>query len=628
MKVLLFANDLMPFSGLPTSGGGLRCFQLMRGLESHGIEVIPAMPGFTYLAEKFKDKIPENVREYLWNFEDQDQILSRVRPDAVLFASNWDHFNLMRKPDIPLIIDLHGSRLVETAMFGTPESAERKVTVLSQADCLITAGKRQRMYFYGWLVQAGRVPENEHFIRYIPISLSPELPQRKHSTQDPKADTFPIFVSGGGWFPWQNQVSVLSEICNQVKSRNRGSVEIYGTPHKDLAPSPTLLEIERTYEKIKSLSQESNRIRTSDYIAREDLMNRYLEVDIAVELMRYNLERELAFTTRTIEYLWCGLPVIYNNYAEISEHISAYDAGWTLDPDDPTQLKNTLEEVFSSPEICHRKSQNAQKLVMDRFTWDKTIVPLVDFLQHPTIFPPTLPVLGAVHSRPSFLNPQGQQLEVLVPLPTAKFKQRFVIPAENIAAIELSYRIPSNIPKLDSLNICFELRRPNGTLICKRSFPIKNIRQEGQLSLPLPFYRQPGGGEVMDLYLTTEGNAEIREMDNYFLALSCIANANYPLWGRKEIRNSKDTTFAEQQNPSTPYFFETNFAKNSGAEVLALSFLPAEFSQVYQIKMLAKRAVLMVKQGEWKRFFRALRRRLPGLGQKLRDKLTRLIGNG
>src|SRR5262245_43572074 len=95
MKVLLFANDLMPFGQLPTSGGGLRCFQLMRGLQANGVEVVASMPSFTFLAEKHFADIPEEQRDYLWQWGTQDHLVRRVKPDAVLFSSNWDHFNLL-----------------------------------------------------------------------------------------------------------------------------------------------------------------------------------------------------------------------------------------------------------------------------------------------------------------------------------------------------------------------------------------------------------------------------------------------------------------------------------------------------------------------------------------------------
>ena len=78
--------------------------------------------------------------------------------------------------------------------------------------------------------------------------------------------------------------------------------------------------------------------------------------------MSWNLERELAFTTRTIEYLWAGLPVIYNNFSEISEYIKKYNAGWCIDPEDPNELAAILNEILADPHQLIELSMNAQKL--------------------------------------------------------------------------------------------------------------------------------------------------------------------------------------------------------------------------------------------------------------------------
>jgi len=73
-----------------------------------------------------------------------------------------------------------------------------------------------------------------------------------------------------------------------------------------------------------------------------------------------------------VEYLWCGLPVIYNNYAEITDYIREYNAGWIVDPQDREAIATVLE-IFEHPEQVAERSQNAQRLVRERLTWDKTI---------------------------------------------------------------------------------------------------------------------------------------------------------------------------------------------------------------------------------------------------------------
>ena len=56
-------------------------------------------------------------------------------------------------------------------------------------------------------------------------------------------------------------------------------------------------------------------------------------------------------------------------------------------------LLDVLEEIERHPEIVERKGANAQRLVRDHFTWDRTIEPLDAFCRRPTVRPkPTVPL--------------------------------------------------------------------------------------------------------------------------------------------------------------------------------------------------------------------------------------------
>jgi hypothetical protein len=69
------------------------------------------------------------------------------------------------KPDLPGSTSLRdpvSTGICSETMFGNPVSTDHKVRVLGRADCLLSAGRRQRTYFYGWLAQAGRLPRDEH----------------------------------------------------------------------------------------------------------------------------------------------------------------------------------------------------------------------------------------------------------------------------------------------------------------------------------------------------------------------------------------------------------------------------------------------------------------------------------
>lgn len=584
----------MPFGELPTSGGGLRCWHLKKGLEAHGIEVLSSMPAFTFLAEKHWDKIPKEQKELLWHWETQDEILERTKPDAVVFASNWDHYGLSKKPDVPLIIDLHGSRLIETTMWNAPVSTERKVTVLSLADCLLTAGTRQRLYFYGWLLQAGRVPENEHFIRYIPISLDPELPEHNYPNE-------PTIVSGGGWFPWQNQANAIFLSCKKIEDTNMGSIEIYGTPHETQSLSAEEQAIREVFSKVKSLSENNPRINVHGYIGRTDLLEVYKNASVALEVMRYNLERELAFTTRTIEYLWCGLPVIYNHFGEIAGHIRDYDAGWTVDPEKPEQMQSALDEIFSNPALVAKKGRNAQALVKDRFSWDKTILPLVDYLNNPKKQPISEPILGAARARPSFLSPKGASLLIPISANAAPLCQKFIVPAEEIKALEIPISISSEDGVKNISRVTIQVERLNGKVLTRKELLPTELSKSSKVLIEFPLLKRPEGGEELVFSISAKAISDASS-DTPAICLRGLLNAKYPFI------------------PSDVASFSAldSIGNKVQAQCIAFSFLPSQ-SPWYRVRVLFSRAIVMAKRGEWRRIVRAGMKRVPKVVEKVKS---------
>jgi glycosyltransferase involved in cell wall biosynthesis len=604
MKVLLFSNDLMPFGDLPTSGGGLRCFQLMKGLEAHGIEVIASMPGFTYLAEKHFQSIPLEQRELLWHWGTQDEIFERTKPDAVLFASNWDHFNITKTLSVPLIIDLHGSRLIETTMWNNPVSTDHKVRIFSKADCLLCAGRKQRNYFYGWLVQAGRVPADEHFIRYIPVSLSPDQPEHFYPAGE-DADA-PRFVSGGGWFPWQNQAKTIFAVCRAAAERDQGSVEIFGTPHETQNMSPDELLIRDVYTQVKALAEQSPRVKVQGYVGRDTLIEIYQHASVAVEAMQYNLERELAFTTRTIEYLWCGLPVIYNNFGEISEHIRDYNAGWAINPASDDEIAQVIDEIFANPSLVEQKSRNAKQLVRDRFSWDKTIQPLVDFLNAPVKASAVQPAVGPLCARASFLSPAGTAVDIPLEVGGHPFAQMFTVPAENIKSVEVAVALTDRVPGGNIGGIHLKLKSKSGRVLTQKKISGMDLPVNGKVSIDFPLIQRPkGGSEYVVEVGCAKGKKNSSPVDKDSatapVVLRGLVECPYPLRDISDLGFSGRTLLGEQVR----------------AKSLALSFVPGG-GRFYHLKSLAQRVLWMIRNGEWRRLWRAAKKRMPGLACRLR----------
>ncbi len=368
-RILVISGDILPYPGFPTTGAGLRAWGIGKGLESRGHEVILAMPCDS--AQKI-NAVPNELVPSLYTYKELSRFVNDWKPDVVIFQ-HWLLVNFLEKPlDIPVVIDFHGPLLLETQFQDNPVLEKlkwEKIEAIHKADFFTCAGEKQRHYFFPWLLLAGFDLRAE-IIASVPVSLSPDLPQ--HNGQGE-----PAFVYGGIFLPWQDPVQGLYILVECLEKEQKGILKFFGGKHPVVA-LPT-----SRFEALSKQLRQSSRVQMQPMIPRDQLIREYCQAHVAIDIMQRNAERELAFTTRTVEYLWCGLPVIYNDYSELSEYIQTYNAGWTLDPADEKTLKNVIEEILEDPASLEKRSRNAQKLVREQLTWDKTIAPLDAFCRNP-----------------------------------------------------------------------------------------------------------------------------------------------------------------------------------------------------------------------------------------------------
>jgi hypothetical protein len=368
-RILVISGDILPYPDFPTTGAGLRAWGIAKGLESRGHEVLLAMPRAS--VQKLTH-VPKQIESLLYVHKELTSFIQQQHPDVVVLQ-HWLLANFLDDaPDIPLVIDLHGPLLLETQFQDNPvlEKLKReKIQAFHRADFFTCAGERQRYYFFPWLLLAG-FDLRQPIIAAVPVSLSPKLPA--HQSQGEMT-----FVYGGVFLPWQDPVLGLKTLVECLEKAHTGMLKFFGGKHPVVAVPTGGFEM-----LIKHLHQ-SSRVQIQQTIPRDRLIQEYCHSHVAIDIMQRNAERELAFTTRTVEYLWCGLPVIYNHYSELSEYIQAYEAGWTLDPKDKEGIRQVINRILDSPELVEERSHNAQRLVRERFTWDKTIAPLDAFCRNP-----------------------------------------------------------------------------------------------------------------------------------------------------------------------------------------------------------------------------------------------------
>lgn len=395
-RVLVISGDTLPLPGLPTTGAGLRAWGLIKGLEARGHDVVYLMPEAS-LKSAAPGVDPAVYRSCVYNNLSSDDLYRRLKelaPEVMVFQHWSSAVPLAGRSAIPVVIDFHGPLLLETLYQDLPHYQglrQTKIQTLSKADFFTCAGERQRHYFYGWLMQAG-FDLRQDLMRVIPVSLSPEILARAPASGEV------TFVYGGVFLPWQDPSVALETLVSTLEDRDAGRLKLFGGRHPSIQIPPG------KYQDLLPRLERSPRVDRPGMIPRDALVETYLRSHVAIDVMARNPERELAFTTRTVEYLWCGLPVIYNNYAELADYIRDYDAGWTVDPLDANAIRSVIESILDDPACVARKSINAQRLVRERLTWDRTIEPLDAFCREPR--------KHAGHRYPTILRSQ-QQAEAL-----------------------------------------------------------------------------------------------------------------------------------------------------------------------------------------------------------------------
>lgn len=372
MRLVVFATDILPTAGIPSSGTALRTYGFIEGFRSHGWDVQVCVPKTALGSQLASSQVSEESRTALRTYAplafdhlNADRLLDELEPDAV-YCGHWPAMCFRRMPNAPVIIDLAGPHMLERHYQGAPDQGgaiRAKLNNLASADLFIVSGKRQYSYFKSYFDRAGRSDiENRAFT--IPMALDPKLPLRsERNVIDPK------FLFAGIFLPWQDPSLGLRILVNELERRERGGLSLIGGLHSTYSLPGGV------YESLFREIERSSRVSRKGLLPLDALSEEMLKADIALDLMKKNLERELAVTIRTTSYLWSGLPVIYNNYSDLSDLINKYGAGWTVDGEH--ELRETLEFIFSNPKEIQTRSKAAQELARNEFSWDIVTEPIV-----------------------------------------------------------------------------------------------------------------------------------------------------------------------------------------------------------------------------------------------------------
>lgn len=384
-SVHVFASDFLPFPGCPRTAGGNRSMQVISAFRKAGHRVTFSMPIVSDLARRHLAQVlPLLTPDEIWcceNFFAQDLVLHHVQPDIAIYC-NVNNIRPIKhfSKDVIYVVDLYGPLQFEGFLITAvdPEIAIHDGTLLESecrklvetfrhVDYLTTVSERQKYFWSAYCTLAGFSFADLNVL-VCPVSF--EVPSVARRTSDKIS-----VVYSGGFYPWQNPDRSLRQTAKLLEQFPGGKLHIFGGPHAGLPNEPAVL---RMLEEL----QRSPCVEYHGYRPVEEVIAALSSAWCALEVMEQNIERELAITGRTVEFLSAGTPVIYNDYSTLSALIQKYDAGWTVSPSDPTALARVFQELAQGgPKLVDRLSSNARQLATEQFSPESSMSAILDLCE-------------------------------------------------------------------------------------------------------------------------------------------------------------------------------------------------------------------------------------------------------
>lgn len=378
-RVAVVSSCAPPLPGQPVTGGGLRTAQLIATLKADKHSVVTLIE-----AGALPDDAPEELQGF--TAETLGAQLRAAKP-AVIVLEQWALAQHLGDPadggapDVPLVIDLHGSLLLENVYRrGTVDltlDGKTKLEALRRADLLLTPAAAQIHHFASWATLAGFDP------RELPLALLPLATQDVGKARSDGAPKLRMVYGGARW-PWIDSLAALTAAAEVVAGTKGARLDVftYEPPRHGL---PFEEDLGTWPEVDDALTGRGKRVAAHGRTPHAEWLEFITDkATVALDLWEPNPERMLASTTRTIEFLAAGLPVITVSGACWAEELVATGAGWTVPPGDADALKRLLTELADDPTRIAEASAAATQLATLRADRGATGQALLDFVQTPT----------------------------------------------------------------------------------------------------------------------------------------------------------------------------------------------------------------------------------------------------
>lgn len=305
-------------------------------------------------------------------------------------------------PDsLPVIVDGYDLDILEqlAAQTGQPESdidAWHRNTneyTLRRGDFFICATQRQRDWWLGCLDAAGRIntanyradPTFRRMVDLVPYGIpdTPPAPLRPvmRGVWAGVSETDLLALWGGGVWDWFDPFTLIRALVLLQASGLPIKCVFPGARH----PAPDA-QPSRHFQRFQQAAAEAGvlgkTVLIGDWADYADWAGCLTEATVGVSLHYDHLEAHFSARTRTLSYIWAGLPMALTRGDELADLAARHGVAFLAPPRDAAGVATALLEAIS---LRARPDRAALfRPLQERFAWASCVAPIARFMRAPT----------------------------------------------------------------------------------------------------------------------------------------------------------------------------------------------------------------------------------------------------
>jgi glycosyltransferase involved in cell wall biosynthesis len=379
--------------GARMAGPAIRAYELARALAG-ACDVTLAAPAPSEVVDPRIALVPAgmaDVEALVAAAREHDVVVAQELPPVALERLAGGSARLVADLYNPIVVELlagvgHRPAAAQRRMYG--RVVARTLALCAAADFVICANERQRDLWIGGMALHGlidvdayrRDPTLRSLVEVVPFGL-PDAPAPKPGGAIRAA--FPaigaqdsVLVWGGGVWGWLDPITPMRAIERLAQGAGRQiHLVLLGVGRPGLAASGQALAGEQALAVARRAGLLGRLVHVnSDWVPYQERGSWLVDADLGVTAHRNHLEARYAHRTRTLDYLWAGLPVVATRGDALAELVERERLGAVVDPEDVAGFGAGCERMLGADGADARRRIAA---LTPTLRWSRVAAPLV-----------------------------------------------------------------------------------------------------------------------------------------------------------------------------------------------------------------------------------------------------------